>query len=139
MLIAQEEIVVYERHKMGCKKHCGTTRRRSGWRSVRGLRPAARRRDAHARSGHFAGAVHAQFIEHASAGFEIGCQTFYQPGDMKENVAAAVVGPKESETLSLEIGDYASWLFAGGSFFSGFAAAATPCERDEMSCRRRPV
>ena len=83
-----------------------------------------RRGDADAAGRHFAGAVHAQFVEHARAGTEVRGKTFGEAGDVEEDISSAIVGTKESETFGFEVSDHAAGLFAGGGFGGGLAAFA---------------
>src|SRR5215467_13975639 len=46
------------------------------------------RRDPYAARRHLPGAVHAQLVQHACAGLEIGGRSLGQAGDMEEDVAA---------------------------------------------------
>jgi len=72
--------------------------------------------DAQAARGHLAGAVHAELVQNFGAWAEVGGETFVEPGDVEEDVAAAVIGAEESEALGFEISDHAAGLLAGRGF-----------------------
>src|ERR1039458_9094653 len=63
-------------------------------------------RYADARGRHFAGPVHAQLIEHARAGPQIGRQALSQARDVEEDVPSAIVRTQEAKAIGIEIGDH---------------------------------
>src|SRR5689334_16520088 len=57
------------------------------------------RRNPYPAGRHLAGAVHAEFVEDASAGFQIGGGTLGEAGDVEKYVAPAAIGTQETESL----------------------------------------
>src|SRR5581483_11973898 len=93
------------------------SRSRSGWGC-----------DAQAAGCHFTGAVHPELIQDTGARPQVRGQAFGQPRDMKEDIAAAIVGPEKAEAFGFEISDNTARLLAGRGLagVAGLAGAWRP-------------